>query len=540
MIISLYDQLTEFLSIKGYSYIKRRKAKKPDFHQKIGNKLRKMEEFEFSVICRDLLSKLLNPANLDNLDNQPVLEIIIDSYIIQVCKEDLKTASNRGFSLTRETNELIKVLKSTSFFIKQENDYDRDANQLPVENGVISFTKEGMKYSDDKVKSMTFFQRINASYREEYIHEGLPHLFMKIINEGLFKPDISPQENENRVNAFLNCLAYMFIPGNYYCKLFIIYGAAQAGKSKLMDILRIIFGYYGIAIDASSIITHSRTNPELRSDLYRLDDKLFITVSETEKTKKLDSRLLKTITGGDNISVRTLFSDTFSDSKISGNIFIISNFYPIFANPEDRAIHERVVAIDWYNTVSPENRIQDLVEKLTTPEMCSRIFSCLLSRATKLYNNGNVQFDVRSVFPYMPPAEPLNDKRIKESIFEHFCNEGFLCSDDIYLVNCYYPLPLSGKDIHFAYVQFCRNHGYAEEHILKERSFLMKWGPYVKSLNTNESTNIGMISYSNGNFYTGIQIKPELLCQPYLIKLPGSRKFDRFTRNFPPPNMNIF
>jgi phage/plasmid-associated DNA primase len=238
----------------------------------------------------------------------------------------------------------LEVLKTSASFIRQESHFLPKLRQLPIQNGIIDYSEGTTNFVNDDGKTV-FFDRINVSFNKAYIDEGLPELFMRIIKNGLTDPDISPKINQERIECFLDCLAYTLIPGNRCCKLFIIYGASQAGKSKLMEILGAVFGTLGVPIEASTIINHSRANPELRPDLYRLYDKLFISASETEKAKKLDSRVLKNMSGGDKASVRTLHSDQFGDSKIIANIFIVSNFEPQFTDPKDPAIRERVVAI---------------------------------------------------------------------------------------------------------------------------------------------------------------------------------------------------
>jgi hypothetical protein len=528
--ISLYDQIAQLLIKQGYCCIMRRKAKKPEFYKQIGGKMLKVDEFTFKAVCMRILKELLNQTNLDALQGHST-NVVTIGFEFQVRKQDLKAASNRGYALNHETKELLAVLRSSSCFIKQEVNFERKPNQLPIENGIIIFSKEGIKFSSDT--STPFFQRLNASYNQRYANEGFPHLFNQIIINGLRNPYLNPQQNEARYQAFYDCLAYTLIPGNPCSKIFFIYGATQAGKSKLMDILKNIFGDYGIALDATAFINHSRSNPDLRPDLYRLDDKLFITVSETEKTKKLDSRLLKSISGGDTIPVRNIFSEMYTESKIGGNVFFVSNFSPAFANPEDRAIVERVVAIDWYNTIHPENRIKDLDKILTTHEMRSRIFSCLLVKAACLYNNGNVRLDVQKTFPYIPIKEPINYRQMKESIFDEFCREGITHVNQretpFANANRLIP-PISVHDVHYAYMEFCLQHCYPTESIMEERAFSMKWGPYVDSLHKNMDPNIRKIAYSNGHFFSGIVLRPDLR-PPYPLKLPDLKKYEPFSRN---------
>jgi len=502
--LSFYDQVVDCLFHQGYRLIKRKKDKKPEFYRCLNKKVTKISEPELKADLRELLTKLLNK---DNLSTNPDVEITIEGYSFTLDKGILKTASKQNFALTRELKEALAVLKSSSRIIAQENQYALQGIILPVENGVITFSSTGVSFIPDNGKTY-FFKCISAGFEKNYLQQNLPELFTQIIWNGLYNYNLSELVNKERFECFLDLLAYSFIPGNPCKKLFFIFGATQAGKTVLMEIIKTIFGDFGTSISATSIITHSRSNPELRPDLFELDEMLWIDVSETEKSKKLDSRLLKTISGGDTVSVRTLHSSVSTNSKITGNFWIVSNFYPVLKNQDDQALYERFVVIDWHNTVPPEKRIQNIVEQLTTPEMRSRIFSCLLARAARLYQNGAVRLNIHPTFFYHPPREPMNIRMLKNCTFEEFCQQ-CLYYETTESCRKLYP----GQVFYQAYYNFCCTKQYPAESILSNIQFLMKLGPYVKNLHENVGHHIDRVRHKNGNFYRGIFVRNVLL--PY-------------------------
>jgi len=507
--LSVFEQIAHLLDDSGYCVIKRKNEKKSEFYLRKLNRIERIDENMFSAECRKMLMTYLNPSILNQLIQNAEKSITKGNITIRL--EELKSAERNGFLLIHETEKFIEVLRKNHFFIKNEKDFMPESKQIPIKNGIISFFDskfEFLRYDREKV----FFSQINACYFEGNQFKEFPELFMHIIRNGITNRNLSPQENENRIDSFLDCLAYIIIPGNPCCKFFWIYGATQAGKSILMKILTIIFGDYATEIDANSITAHSRPNQEIRPDLLKLVDKKFIACSETEKTKKLDSRLIKTITGGDGISVRASYSNNISEAKIDGKIFFVSNFKPVFVNPEDEAIRERAVIIDWHNTVPEDERIHDLVKKLTTDEMRNWIFSALLLRAVDLFYKGSV-LKIHSDFQYIPPPEPFNIKNARQELFDRFCDECiFIWDIDQLPIEIYNEktIPISGSDIHKAYLCYSQLNGYYMNVIMMERAFLMKFGKFIQELNSVYPY-VEKKSINGSNYYTGFNIDPNLI-----------------------------
>ena len=329
----LFNQLKDEIVKNGFCQIKHNKDKETNYYCRNGNIIEQIDIDKFKAKCMDMFRYYLNSNTLEQIRASNDSSITIGHITIGL--KVLEAASKGGFTLIKEVKEFLEFLKYCPDFIRSETDFLPKQRQFPVQNGVIEFSPQGYTFIPDDENTI-FFSRINANYSEKMCE--FPSLFIKIIWNGIRNPALTHEENEKRLNSFLDCLAYLLIPDNPLCKFFWICGASQAGKSKLMEILRIIFGKYAIEVESTTITKHNRTNPDLRPDLYNLAGKILIVCSETENSKKVDTRLIKTITGGDLISVRTLNADTFSDEKVLGKIFVVSNFPPNFINPNDDAI----------------------------------------------------------------------------------------------------------------------------------------------------------------------------------------------------------
>jgi len=517
---SLYDQLKTQLIEAGFCRIKRHDAKEAAYYQRKGNIIVPIDSDCFKGMCRKILKKYLSLTNLEKIKATGDAFAVIGPITVRL--EELKAASRKGFFLTHEVRDFIEVLNYSPDFIKLEADFLPKPGQIPVKNGVIDYSSGKAIFLQDDGGTVFFF-RINACYLEKYSMLEFPDLFMEVIQNGIFKHDLPYETNQARLESFLDILAYSFIPGNPLCKFFWIFGATQAGKSKLMECMKVIFADYAIEVQSSTLTIHGRQNPELRPDLHKLNGKLLIICSETENTKKLDSRLIKTITGGDIVPVRTLYSDRLTDAKITGNIYVISNFPPVFINPDDEAIRERVVAIDWHNTVPPDKRNQNLVEQLTTDEMRNGILSALVNRAKKLFRDGNVSPNIHPTFYYTPPPKQFNIRILQQQIFDDFCEHGIIPYDVStgFGSNGFKCIPpISGKDVYGAYIVYGRMRRFPEESCLGERAFMMKFGQYIEALH-REYSHINRRHYQNGNFYGGFYFLPGLV--NWDLKLPNDK-----------------
>jgi len=514
---SLYDQLETRIVNEGYCCIMRSITGKVEYYRSNGSILEPIDIFFLRAMFKKMLQLYLNRNNLKTAKANGNESIVIGDITVHL--EELEAASKKGFSLTREIKEFIEVLNTSLDFIKPENAFLPKPLQLPLQNGTINFIGSERFFTPINEDDV-FFSRCNACYINLEGRTEFPPLFMNVICNGISNPNLPDDINKERQESFLDCLAYSLISGNPLIKFFWIYGATQAGKSKLLECMKVIFADYAVEIQASTLTLHGRQNPELRPDLHKLSGKMLIICSETENTKKLDTRLIKTITGGDFVPVRTLYSDQLTNTKISGNIYVISNFPPNFTNPDDEAIHERTVVIDWHNTVPHDMRNQNLVEQLTTEEMRTWIMSALIERAAGLLRNGTVSLNIHPTFFYTPPPKQSNIRTSQQQAFDDFCEDGIIPWDPStsFGPNGFKHIPpLHGRDIYNAYLNFCYSKKYSEASCLEFKAFTMKFGGYVSKVQA-ELALFAKKHYPNGNFYSGFFLHPSYIVYP--LKLP--------------------
>lgn len=131
---------------------------------------------------------------------------------------------------------------------------------------------------------------------------------------------------------------------------FLCYGVGSNGKSTFLDTLRYLTAEYG---EQASFQTFLRQEHEtIRNDLAKLRSCRFVAALEMEEGKRLAESLIKSLTGGDALTARLLFSEYFTFVP-QFKIWLAANHRPDI-HGTDLAIWRRVRLIP-FNVVIPDN-----------------------------------------------------------------------------------------------------------------------------------------------------------------------------------------
>jgi putative DNA primase/helicase len=130
---------------------------------------------------------------------------------------------------------------------------------------------------------------------------------------------------------------------------FLLYGIGSNGKSTFLDTLRYLTAEYG---EQASFQTFLRQEHEtIRNDLAKLRSCRFVAALEMEEGKRLAESLIKSLTGGDALTARLLFSEYFTFVP-QFKIWLAANHKPDIRGT-DLAIWRRVRLIP-FNVVIPD------------------------------------------------------------------------------------------------------------------------------------------------------------------------------------------
>jgi putative DNA primase/helicase len=295
--------------------------------------------------------------------------------------------------------------------------FDNDLCLLNVQNGTIDLrTGELLEHNKENYQT-----KIAGTHYDPQAKCDLFESFLNTIFNG-----------DSKLIAFLKrVLGYSLTGLNSEQCWFLLYGTGANGKSTLVNIIRYIMGDYSSYTPADTF--QLSFGDRIRNDLARLRGSRFISASEPDKTKKLDTELLKSFTGGESVTSRYLHKEFFEYNP-TGKLFISANHYPS-VNANDHGFWRRVKMIPFNVTIPLEDRKKDFELKFRTEsagilrwmvEGCVERFKTGLElpesviEATSGYKD---DMDVLSDFLAAPCVEIDSEKNVKKiDLFSYYSN----------------------------------------------------------------------------------------------------------------------
>jgi putative DNA primase/helicase len=143
--------------------------------------------------------------------------------------------------------------------------------------------------------------------------------------------------------------------------LHVCHGTGSNGKSTLLDVLEQLTGEYGRQADSSTFLDR-RHDSGPRNDVARLAGARLVRSSEVGEGKRFNEQLVKSLTGGDTITARFLFSEDF-EYRPQFKLWFAANAKPVIRGT-DYAIWRRIRLVPFTVTITPEQRDDNLPAKL--------------------------------------------------------------------------------------------------------------------------------------------------------------------------------
>lgn len=205
----------------------------------------------------------------------------------------------------------INSAKTIEIVSTKADDWNVDLLSLQCENGLL-LLGGNVKFVKGKADYM-----ISKSTRIKYDPEEKCPLWEKAISE-IFSGD------EEMVSYFQRCVGYTLTGQTDEQKFFLLFGTGANGKSVIFEILRDLLGDYAIN---TRFDTFERKYNKQSNEIARLHNYRLVTANESGDTKKLDSELLKEVTGGDRVTGRFLYEESF-DFSPQFKLWLASNSLP--------------------------------------------------------------------------------------------------------------------------------------------------------------------------------------------------------------------
>ena len=105
------------------------------------------------------------------------------------------------------------------------------------------------------------------------------------------------------------CVGYSLTGETSEHALFLLYGKGANGKSTFLEVVRHVLGDYAQTADFASFMISK--NQTIRNDIAKLNGARLVTATESESGKRMSETVVKQLTGGDTVSARFLYSESF-------------------------------------------------------------------------------------------------------------------------------------------------------------------------------------------------------------------------------------
>lgn len=224
-------------------------------------------------------------------------------------------------------------------------DLDSDPMLFNVLNGTVDL-KTGNLLDFNKSDLITRVAPV------EYDPEAIAPTWEKFLADIL--PDPSLVEFVQRATG------YSLIGSALEHVLFLLYGVGANGKSTFLEVVRHVFGDYAASADFGTFL--AQKGQSIRNDIARLHGARLVTAVESGAGRRLDESIVKSLTGGDTVAARFLYSEAF-EFVPAFKLFLATNHKPRIAG-SDESIWRRVRLVPFSVTVPKEKRDHDLPARL--------------------------------------------------------------------------------------------------------------------------------------------------------------------------------
>ncbi len=138
-------------------------------------------------------------------------------------------------------------------------------------------------------------------------------------------------------------------------RLVIAIGSGANGKTTLFDLLQEVLGDYASTVDIKTFLhDERRRGGDATPDLARLPGQRLVLAAEPEAGDRISETMVKTITGGDRLVARGLYSEPFEFAP-SFKLIVLSNVRPTIRG-QDEGIWRRITLVPFEQVIPPEQR----------------------------------------------------------------------------------------------------------------------------------------------------------------------------------------
>ena len=266
-------------------------------------------------------------------------------------------------------DELVDCIRYNDKFRKDREDFDSDINLLNLENGVFDINNRLLLPHDSRY---LLTMKLPIRYQPQVKFKG------SIVER--FMNDITKKDKQ-KLRLIQEMCGYCLYRSYNIQKAFLLVGEGANGKSTLLELLSRMLSSENVSNVSIEEITNGG-----RFVSYRLYNKLANVSSELGKKTLKSTTVFKMATGGDKLTHERKYRDAFEFYNYSKLIFAINEVPSVSDN--SMAFYRRWIPIEFNQTFSGKKCDVDIIDKLTTTDNISILFSWSLEGLYRLLDNG--------------------------------------------------------------------------------------------------------------------------------------------------------
>lgn len=239
---------------------------------------------------------------------------------------------------------MLKLAKTEDSLRVTADQLDADAFQLVVMNGTLCL-RTGQLGPSEPAHLNTRLAPV--TWVPGVTHPALDRLLGDVTG------------GDDDLEAYLaRCVGYSLTGSTREEKLFVPHGPGGSGKSTLVDAVRAMLGDYASSVDPETFLAR-REGHGARADLARLAGvRMAIAVEPGDENRRLDTAVVKWVTGGDPIVARHLYRDPF-EFVPAFKLWLVTNHRPIVSRA-DTGMWRRLVELPFRHAVAEDRQDPEL------------------------------------------------------------------------------------------------------------------------------------------------------------------------------------
>jgi len=268
----------------------------------------------------------------------------------------------------------IELLKNINKHLKiKKSQYTEIKHQLPIYSELVKHKNFPIKLRNGVLVEDNIIQ-YDVGFTPFYLDVTyIPNAYDKQVDE--FLNFVSSNKEDVR-KVLEEIIGHMLLVSKFPHKAFILTGTGANGKSTFIEMLTAFAGNLASHIDIEQFNDGTSIASLVGKIVNIADD---IDAIYMEKTK-----IFKTITSGNTISVRAIYGKPF-DLKNTATLIFTANEVPTFKD-KSYGLERRLCIIPFQNKV--EDRIYNIDELLSTDNAKSYLLNLGLKGIKRIYNNG--------------------------------------------------------------------------------------------------------------------------------------------------------